>query len=65
MGIAEMVLIMSLTHGEWKMTDDHIPQLCLPAIEDESQIGGKAETFCAAVPEELLREWLQHTHIKA
>jgi hypothetical protein len=59
MSMAELVLIYTLNHGVWKMTEEGVPQICLSVPVESPE--GKTETFqgCTAVPEEILLEWLR------
>lgn len=64
MSVAELVLIYALNNAVWKMTDDGVPQICMSVPVDKPD--GSTENFqgCTAVPDKILRKWLEDTHIK-
>ena len=65
MSMAEMLLLMSIKHGDWNMSANEVPQLCLPVIEETTKEGDKSQTYCMEVPEELLKQWLESATLKA
>ena len=56
---------MSIKHGDWNMSANDVPQICLPVIEETTKEGEKAQTYCMEVPQEMLYEWLSKATIKA
>lgn len=65
MSFTELILLMSIKHGDWNMSANDVPQICLPVIEETTKEGDKTQTYCMEVPEEMLYEWLSKATVKA